>query len=123
MRNYRCRWFAPRPFRGSKMHLLREHWSWNRQRGFLVASGFLATVCLLVTTYFGLFGHAARVGPAGPAEADVQRQLTLGEASPGSLYGLTVSVKDPARLQGTDSIHVAVADASGPVAEKWLHTA
>ncbi|PYT35734.1 MAG: hypothetical protein DMG58_01300 [Acidobacteria bacterium] len=34
-----------------------------------------------------------------------------------------MSVEDPAELQGKDSVHVVLADASGPVAEKWLHSA
>src|SRR5258708_7294938 len=52
-----------------------------------------------------------------------QREISLGEARPKYLYALSVSLKDPAQLQGQDSIHVAVSDASGILAEKWLHTA
>jgi hypothetical protein len=55
--------------------------------------------------------------------ADGQREISLGEARPAYLYGLSVSLKDPAQLHGQDSIHVAVSDASGILAEKWLHTA
>jgi HEAT repeat protein len=105
------------------MQLLGKRWSQNLQSGSSLAGAILAAIWLLATTYFTLFGHAVRTGPGAATAADVQRQLKLGEASADSLYAVTVSVKDPARLQGTDSIHVAVADASGPVAEKWLHTA
>ena len=51
------------------------------------------------------------------------RQLRLGMAEPGSLYAITVAVKNPVQLQGREQIHTEIADANGVVAEKWLHTA
>ncbi|MGH9666892.1 MAG: hypothetical protein ACRD9L_20915, partial [Bryobacteraceae bacterium] len=50
-----------------------------------------------------------------------EEHITLGAAEPGALYAVTVSVKDPEELQSTQSVRASIADASGPVAEKWLH--
>ncbi len=55
--------------------------------------------------------------------AETLRQVTLGEAQPESLYGLMVTLKNPADVQGNDSVLVRVSDAGGPVAEKLLHSA
>lgn len=54
---------------------------------------------------------------------ETQQRLRLGVAEPGSLYSLTVAIRNPAELQGDQQVHVAVADVRGVVAEKWLHTA
>lgn len=51
------------------------------------------------------------------------RQLVLGQASDGSSYAVTISVSDLVQLQNGESVHVTVADASGPVSDKWLHAA
>jgi hypothetical protein len=58
--------------------------------------------------------------PVAPRQ---ERRLDLGVLHPDSLYGVTVSVENPAAIQGRDSIQVTIADASGPVAQKWLHSA
>lgn len=49
--------------------------------------------------------------------------MDLGMLRPDSLYGITISVKEPAAIQGKDSIHATIADAAGPIAAKWLHSA
>jgi hypothetical protein len=58
-----------------------------------------------------------------PRTTATRRRIDLGKTRPNSLYALTVSVKNPAQMQGTDSVLVTVADAQGPIAEKWLHGA
>ena len=52
-----------------------------------------------------------------------QRRIALGAAEPGSLYAITVAIKNPAQLQSNQRVRVAIADARGMVAEKWLHAA
>jgi len=52
-----------------------------------------------------------------------QRRIALGAAEPGSLYAVTVAMKNPGQLQGNHRVRVAIADARGKVAEKWLHAA
>ncbi len=64
-------------------------------------------------------GGSPRPIPPRPAE----RRVDLGVLRPDSLYGITVSVKDPLAIQGRDSIRATIADAAGPVAAKWLHSA
>jgi len=49
--------------------------------------------------------------------------LKLGSARAGSLYALTLAVKDPAQLQGSNAVRVTVNDAQGEVESKWLHSA
>jgi hypothetical protein len=74
----------------------------------------------------GLIGatiHTSRFVHAGQAAAPSDRTIQLGAARPGTLYALTLGVKDPAKLQGADSVHVTVNDAQGEVESKWLHTA
>ncbi len=73
-----------------------------------------------------VLGAAIRIGrpvhadQAAPASAHT---IQLGSAAAGALYAVTVSVKDPAELQGNDAIHATVSDAQGPVESKWLHAA
>ena len=65
----------------------------------------------------GVFVHAGQTAPPAP------RSIRLGEVRPGALYALTLDVKDPAQLQGNDSVLVTVNDAQGEVESKWLHAA
>ncbi len=58
-----------------------------------------------------------------PQSAEPQHRIKLGAAEPGSLYAVTVAMKNPEQLQGDRRVRVAIADARGTVAEKWLHTA
>ncbi|MGH9400684.1 MAG: HEAT repeat domain-containing protein [Terriglobia bacterium] len=80
----------------------------------------LSLVCVAVAFLF----RAARAGgsPPSPASHPPERRVDLGVLRPDSLYGVTVSVKSPVAVQGKDSIHVTIADAAGPMAEKWLHS-
>ncbi len=66
--------------------------------------------CLCV---FGLL-FGARSNPA-------ERRIDLGSADPGSLYAVTIAIKDPARFQNKKSIEVSISDARGQVAAKRLH--
>jgi len=59
---------------------------------------------------------------ASPNNAE-QRRISLGTAEPGSLYAVTIALKNPEQLQGDRRVRVAIADARGKIAEKWLHTA
>lgn len=60
--------------------------------------------------------HAGQTAP-------LERTIQLGAAREDALYAITVAVKDPARIRGTESILVKLIDAKGEVASKWLHTA
>jgi hypothetical protein len=52
-----------------------------------------------------------------------ERSIHLGTARPGSLYALSLGVKDPAHLQANETVRVTVKDAQGEVESKWLHAA
>ena len=82
-----------------------------------VATAFIAACIVGVTI------HAGRSVHADQAAAPAVRSIQLGAARAGAIYALTMGVKDPARLQGTDSVHVTVNDAQGEVESKWLHAA
>ena len=60
---------------------------------------------------------------ANQAAPPAVRKIQLGVAHPGALCAVTVAVKDPAQLQGSDAVLVTVNDAKGEVESKWLHTA
>ncbi len=64
------------------------------------------------------FLSAARQPTPSPASA---QRIVLGEAVAGSLCAITIAVKDPAQLQGQESVRVSISDARGVVAEKRLH--
>lgn len=68
------------------------------------------------------FLRSARPGRAADTPA-VSRRIALGKVQAGALYAVTVSVSDPAKIQGKQSFHVTVADPDGPISDKWLHTA
>ena len=67
--------------------------------------------------HLGRFVHADQTTPPSV------REIKLGVARPGALYALTLAVKDPAQLQGSDAVLATVKDAKGEVQSKWLHTA
>jgi HEAT repeat protein len=75
----------------------------------------------------GLLGllllRTMQANPSGPQHGVTQHGVRLGPAEPGSLYAVTIALKNPEQLQGTQRVRVAIADARGTVAEKWLHTA
>ena len=103
------------------MNPLTRRLSLNRKKAALRLAVVVVTVGLLRTTYLAVFGPSAR--SSASTQSHVQRQINLGNTTAGSLYAVTVSVKDPASVQGTDSIHGTIADAAGSVAEKSLHGA
>jgi hypothetical protein len=75
-------------------------------------------VCVVgATMHVNRFVHADQVASPGT------RSIKLGTARAGSLYAVTIGVKDPAQLQESDSVHVTVNDAKGEIESKWLHSA
>lgn len=80
----------------------------------------LSLVCVALTFVF----RAAYTGGSPPAASPQpqEQRIDLGDLRPGSFYGITVSVKNPAEVQSTDEIRAVIADAQGTVAEKWLHS-
>ena len=110
----------------------------------LVLCAILGALCFMDAIQFGRFGlfigndeavplggtwrarnSRAQDSPDGVGRAGGPRsqKIKLGEARPGSLYAVTIWVKDPIQVQSKDAVRVTVADASGAVAEKWLHSA
>jgi HEAT repeat protein len=53
--------------------------------------------------------------------SQIEKRLVLGNAAGGSLYAVTVGIKDPAQFHSDKSILVTIADARGVVSEKRLH--
>lgn len=78
----------------------------------------LSLACAALTFVF----RAAYTGGSPPAASPQTQRIDLGALRPGALYGITVSVKNPAEVQGTDEVRAVIADAEGPVAAKWLHS-
>ena len=60
---------------------------------------------------------------ANQAPPAAVKEIKLGTAKPGTMYALTVAVKDPARVQGSDAVLATVKDSQGVIDSKWLHTA
>ena len=89
---------------------------WARVRWGFVGL-LVALVGLGSALYVGRSVHAGQTPPP------VVKEIKLGSARPGTMYALTVAVKDPARMQGSDSVLATVKDAQGVVESKWLHTA
>jgi HEAT repeat protein len=89
----------------------------RRMRRWAIVS--LAIVACMV----GEIVHVSRSVQAGQVAPPAARTIKLAAAKPGSLYALTLAVKDPAQLQGSDAVHVTVNDAQGEVESKWLHAA
>jgi HEAT repeat protein len=87
----------------------------NLRWGFIPLSVFALIIASLL--HIGRFVHADQTAP--PAV----REIKLGEARPGALYALTLSVQDPVQLQGSDAVLATVKDAQGEIKSKWLHTA
>ncbi len=73
---------------------------------------------LSLAAFLVLQNHRTVHADQGPS-----REVKLGNARPGTLYALTVAVKDPAKLQGADAVLATVKDAQGEVESKWLHAA
>jgi HEAT repeat protein len=71
----------------------------------------------------GELAHVSRSVQAGQPAAPAVRTIKLASARPDALYALTLAVKDPAQLQGSDAVRVTVNDAQGEIESKWLHSA
>ena len=71
----------------------------------------------------GVWLRAVQASPRKVPNMESQRRMRLGGAEAGSLYAITVAIKNPAQLQGNQQVHVEIEDAGGIVAQKWLHTA
>ena len=84
----------------------------------------LAIVPLFIAVWLiGATMHAGRFVLADQTAAASARNIKLGAVRPGSLYAITLAVKDPVQIQGNESVRVTVSDAQGEVASKWLHAA
>ena len=89
---------------------------WSRaQWGLLAVAGAVVTGVALL--------QISRTVRADQPGAQNIREIHLGQARADALYALTVWAKNPAQIQGNDSIQVRVNDASGEVETKWLHAA
>ncbi len=67
-------------------------------------------------------GVALLPGTWSPAHSQrLERRVTLGNARAGSLYAVTIAIKNPAQFHNKKSIEVSISDAEGLVAEKRLH--
>ncbi len=67
--------------------------------------------------------HKTHPVHADQAPPPTLKTLKLGDAKPGTLYAMTVAIKDPTKLQGADAVLATVKDAQGVIDSKWLHTA
>ena len=83
--------------------------------------GFVGLLVALVSV--GSFLYVGRLVHADQTPPPIVKEIKLGSARPGTMYALTVAVKDPARVQGSDAVLATVKDAQGVVESKWLHTA
>src|SRR5665213_983287 len=95
------------------MDIVSGKWK-NLRWGFIPLS--VAVVIIGSLLHIGRFVHADQTAPP------TIREIKLGAARPGALYALTLSVKDPAQLQGSDAVLATVKDAQGEIEYKWLHT-
>lgn len=78
-----------------------------------------ALPALLTVSAVGLLLLLGMAQRAKSESADTK--LVLGEGAPGSLYAVTIAVKDPAQLPAESAYLVSIADSQGSIAEKWLH--
>src|ERR1022692_2392504 len=86
-------------------------------------AGWAIILLLIAAWMIGANLHAGQFVHANQTATPSARSIKLGAARPGSLYAITLGVKDPAQLQGNDSVRVTVSDARGEVGSKWLHAA
>jgi len=96
------------------MGVISKKWG-NLRWGVILLSG-----AVLITWLTFRAGQSSRADQ--PKSANV-RDIHLGRAHPDTLYALTVWVKNPAQIQGNDSILATVKDGRGEVESKWLHSA
>jgi hypothetical protein len=98
----------------------------HKMRATSKSLGRLSCAFVLLCVVACMIGAAPHFGRAVRADEKARpspRKIKLTEARPGTLYALTVSLKDLAQLQGNDAVQVTVNDAQGEVASKWLHAA
>src|SRR5580658_2468518 len=86
-------------------------------------AGWAIILLSIAAWMIGATIHAGQFVHANQTATPSARIIKLGAARPGSLYAITLGVKDPAQLQGNDSVRVTVSDAEGVVGSKWLHAA
>ncbi len=60
---------------------------------------------------------------ANQTPAPITKEIKLGNARPDTLYAMTLAIKDPSHLQGSDAVLATVKDSQGTIDSKWLHTA
>jgi HEAT repeat protein len=89
----------------------------RRNAGWLIFP-FLITACMICAAI-----HTGRSVHAGQGATPSAHTIKLGAVRPGSIYAITLEVKDPVQLQGNDAVWVTVNDAQGLVGSKWLHAA
>jgi hypothetical protein len=108
-----------RNFRGLFMRLTPGS---QRIAGWAIGLLSIAAWMIGAAIHAGQFVHAKQT--ATPSARSIKpRSIKLGTARTGSLYAITLGVKDPVQLQGNDSVRVTVNDAQGEVGSKWLHAA
>ncbi len=83
---------------------------------------FHVAVALVAVGVLAWLFDSGRPGRAANS-AVAARRIVLGQAQAGRLYAVTISLPDPAKVQVGQALHVRVADAQGPVSDKWLHAA
>ena len=86
-------------------------------------AGWALILLSIAAWTIGMSIHAGQFVHANQASTPSARSIKLGAARAGSLYAITLGVKDPVQLQGNDSVRVTVSDAQGEVGSKWLHAA
>jgi hypothetical protein len=86
-------------------------------------AGWAIVLLSIAAWLIGTTIHAGQFVDASQAVTPAARSINLGVARPGSLYAITLVVKDPVQLQGNDAVRVTVSDAQGEVGSKWLHAA
>jgi HEAT repeat protein len=86
-------------------------------------AGWAIVLLSIAAWMIGATIHAGQFVHANQSAIPSARTIKLGAARPGSLYAITLSVKDPVQLQGNDAVRVTVSDAQGVVGSKWLHAA
>ena len=90
-----------------------------RRRGLRWSVVFFAILSCMIAEIL----HVSRPVHAGQLGTTAARTIQLPPARAGSLYAVTLTVKDPTQLQDNEAVHVTVNDAQGEVESKWLHPA
>jgi HEAT repeats len=81
----------------------------------------LAVVAVFICAV-ALSSSVRKAGSDPAGSAPLARRVDLGNAQSGSLYAITIAAKDPAQLQSDTYVDVSIADPSGVVAAKRLHS-